>query len=271
MMVARMFSRRWIISTILVVCGAAVLVRLGIWQLDRLAQRRSFNTRVEAQIEREPLDLNAVGDHTDLGEMEYRKVQATGEYDLRHQVALRNQYWGDQWGVHLVTPLHISGTGQVVLVDRGWIPAEDYQSGDWAKYDEPGLVTVAGILRNSQDKAELGNRRDPQPNSAGEPLNTWNFVNIERLSLQMGAPLLPAYIQQAPDPNWTSMPYRYQPTLELTEGPHFGYALQWFTFAAILVIGDPFFIQRQERLRQESEALKPAQLQPSEAVQSRKP
>ncbi len=45
-----MFSRRWFLATILVVVGVAVNIRLGIWQLDRLEQRRAFNTRVLAQI-----------------------------------------------------------------------------------------------------------------------------------------------------------------------------------------------------------------------------
>jgi len=60
-------------------------------------------------------------------------------------------------------------------------------------------------------------------------------------------PMLPAYIQQAPDPTWTSLPRRTQPELDLSEGPHLGYAFQWFIFAAILGIGYPFFINRREK------------------------
>jgi surfeit locus 1 family protein len=40
-------------------------------------------------------------------------------------------------------------------------------------------------------------------------------------------------------------PIPYQPEIELTEGPHFGYALQWFTYALILVLGYPFYVRRQ--------------------------
>ena len=59
--------------------------------------------------------------------------------------------------------------------------------------------------------------------------------------------LLPVYVQQAPDPAWTSLPYRSQPDVEISEGPHLGYALQWFTFSALLGLGYPVFIRRQER------------------------
>ena len=48
--------------------------------------------------------------------------------------------------------------------------------------------------------------------------------------------LLPVYIQEAPEPAWQGPPYRSQPTLDLTEGPHMGYAIQWFTFAGLLLV-----------------------------------
>ena len=44
-----MVSRRWIIATILVIAAMGVMIRLGIWQLDRLDGRRAFNARVLAQ------------------------------------------------------------------------------------------------------------------------------------------------------------------------------------------------------------------------------
>jgi surfeit locus 1 family protein len=106
---------------------------------------------------------------------------------------------------------------------------------------------VRGVIRLSQSKAELGRRTDPTPSPGEGLLKTWNFVNIPRLSEQVSSSLLPVYIQQVPDPAWSSLPYRTQPELDLSEGPHLGYAFQWFIFAAILGIGYPFFIRRQER------------------------
>jgi surfeit locus 1 family protein len=241
-----MFSRKWLIATILVIIAMAVMVRLGKWQLDRLAQRRAFNTRVQEQIDAPPLTLQGDSLNADLTSMEYRKVRVTGEYDNAQEIAVRNQTLNGQWGVDLVTPLHIEGSDQYILVNRGWIPGDDYSSGDWSKFDETGQVTVQGIIRYSQDKADFGFRRDPIPKPGDSPLKTWNFVNIPGLSQQISYHLLPVYIQQAPDPAWTGMPIRTQPTLDLSEGPHMGYALQWFSFAIILGIGYPFFIRKRE-------------------------
>ncbi|HEX5808295.1 MAG TPA: SURF1 family cytochrome oxidase biogenesis protein, partial [Anaerolineales bacterium] len=87
---------------------------------------------------------------------------------------------------------------------------------------------------------------DP-PSEDGVKLEVWNNADLRRIADQIDYPLLPVYIQPDPDPNDTEPPIPpAQPEIELTEGPHFGYALQWFTFAAILFIGYPFFLRKQD-------------------------
>lgn len=241
----RMFSRRWILATLLVLAGMVVTVRLGIWQLDRLEQRRAFNARVLAQINQPALELAGSALESDLMRMEYRSVVVKGVYDHSQEVALRNQSWGNQWGVHLLTPLRIDGSDQAILVERGWVPSEDFKFGDWEQYKEPGQVEVRGVIRLSQSKPDFGRRADPTV-SPGERLEAWFFANVQGIAQQVPYALLPVYVQQAPDSAWTGLPYRTQPDLDLTEGPHQGYALQWFSFAAILGVGYPFFMRRQE-------------------------
>lgn len=244
-MIRTFFSRRWLPLTIVALIAIAVTVRLGIWQLDRLEQRRAFNARVSAQIDQPELRLEGDALQADLYNMEYRKVIVEGEYDHTQEIAIRNQHWQNQWGVHLVTPLRIKGSDQAILVDRGWIPAEDYNTGDWSKFNERGEVEVLGVLRRSKEKADWGSRSDPTPFPGEAPLSTWNFINIESIDKQISYPLLPSYIQQAPDGNWTGLPYRSEPEIEITEGPHMGYAIQWFTFAVIIILGYPMLIRRQ--------------------------
>lgn len=245
-----MFTRRWILATLIVVAAVAVMVRLGIWQLDRLEKRRAFNTRVSTQLAQPTLLLDQSGLDLNLGEMEYRSVVVQGEYDLSHEVALRNQAWDNQLGVHLLTPLKISGTNKYILVNRGWAPTENFQYDDWSEYSEPGLVEVHGMLRATEDTPDYGRRSDPIPLPGEEPLLVWNFANAEQIAKQVPYELLPmAYVQQAPDASWTELPYRSLPDLELTEGPHFGYALQWFTFAIVLGLGYPIFIHRRMNKR----------------------
>lgn len=244
-----MFQPKWLLATLLVFAGTAICIRLGIWQLDRLEQRRAFNAQFESARAQPALDLNQRFPW-DIMEMEWRHVKVTGEYDFENQVALRNQYYGDQYGYHLLTPLRFdppSGSGQAaVLVDRGWVPAEGNSApADWRKYDEAGTVTVSGQVRLGQTKPRFGGVADPLP-ADGEKLEVWNNADLSRIDGQMPYPILHVYIQPEPDPSDVQPPIPFQPEIELTEGPHFGYALQWFTFATILFIGYPFFLRKQE-------------------------
>jgi surfeit locus 1 family protein len=77
-------------------------------------------------------------------------------------------------------------------------------------------------------------------------LDQWIYLNVGRIAQQLPYPVLPVYVQQSPDPNRSGPPVQQTVQLDLSEGPHLGYALQWFAFAIILLVGYPFFVRRQE-------------------------
>lgn len=244
MLFIKMFSRKWVLATLLVLFGTAVCVRLGIWQMDRLEQRRAFNAQLLSNRALPVLDLN--NDRIEnLDKMEWRPVRALGVYDFENQLVLRNQIYLGQLGYHLITPLLLSD-GQAVLVDRGWIPADGNSlPADWRKFDEPGEVTVTGQIRLSQTKPAFGGVQDALPEN-GKQLEVWNNLDVAKMSEQSPYPILPIFIQPNVEPNDAKPPIPYQPEVDLTEGPHFGYAIQWFTFAAILFVGYPFYLRKQE-------------------------
>ncbi len=244
-MLKTLFTRRWIFATLLVIAAVGVMVRLGIWQLERLAQRQAFNARVTAQMEQPPLELTGDALTADLASMEYRAVIVTGVYDHAQEIALRNRVYENHLGIDLLTPLVIAGTNRAVLVNRGWIPTEEAAPANWKKFTEPGTITVRGVIRLSQSKADFGSINDPPGK-----LQLWNLVNIPRIQEQISHTLLPVYIQQSIDQpvataNATArppFPIRSQVEVEISEGSHLGYALQWFTFATILTLGYPVFV-----------------------------
>jgi len=239
-----MFSRQWFLTTLLVLAGSAVCIRLGIWQLDRLDQRRAFNAHVQAMWAAEPLMITTWRDE-DLTKMEYRAVTVRGTYDFANQVALRNRYFQEQSGYHLLTPL-ILEDGTAVLVERGWMPADgNANPSDWRKYDQPGLVTIRGQIRLGKSQPDLGGVPDPTLVPGQSRLEFWNIVNLERIRRQMPYPLMDIFVQPQADPQDVTPPVPFQPVIELTEGPHLGYAGQWFTFATIMALGYPFFLRKQ--------------------------
>ncbi len=254
MILKSMFQKKWILTTLLVLLGAALCIRLGIWQLDRLDQRRAFNAHYLSMLELPPLDLNADAT-SDLTAMEYRSVTARGTYDFDNQVALLNYYNEGVYGYHLLTPLLLSDTstslsagGRAVLVDRGWIPADgnDSPSG-WIRYEEAAPVQVQGVMRLGVTKVPFGGRADPPLAEGQTRLDFWNFANLERIGGQIPYPILPIYIQPTVDPADAEPPIPSASEVEITEGPHMGYAIQWFFFASLLLVGYPFFLRKQEQ------------------------
>ena len=106
-------------------------------------------------------------------------------------------------------------------------------------------MTVKGQIRLGQTKPALGGVADALPEN-GAKLEIWNNLDLTHIADQSPYPLLPVFVQPEVDSNDTDPPIPYQPEVEITEGPHFGYALQWFTFATILFVGYPFFVRKQE-------------------------
>ena len=88
----RLFSRKWWWVTLIVLVGVVFLAWLGVWQLDRLQQRRDFNAKVYGRWIQDPYDLTTDAIPNDLNELEYRRVQADGEFDYANQIALKNQH-----------------------------------------------------------------------------------------------------------------------------------------------------------------------------------
>jgi len=249
-MLRLMFSRRWLWTTLIVMVGIGVAIRLAIWQLDRNAERRSNVRNIQAVQDLPFLNLNLLPIPDDLAEMEYRHVTVSGTYDFEHQVALRNQVWtqswGDESGYALLTPL-ILPNGQAVMVERGWFPSQYNSPDKWQQFNEPGTITVDGIIRLQMKKGEMGGGvPDPTLAPSETRLDFWNFVNLSRLQKQIPYPLLDVYIQQAPDSNPQTLPYRWLSQPDLNTGAHIGFALMWFFYAGLLLFGYPRWLKKQK-------------------------
>lgn len=229
--------RSWILLGILVLILAGVMVRLGFWQIDRLHQRREFNARVSANQALPEAALDSALLSQDLVSMEYRRISLAGVYLLDQQVLLRNQVLDGQIGVHLLTPLRIDGSNQVVLVDRGWVPLEDASLQAVRTFDQPGMVSLHGIIRLGQSKVHART----SPASADSPAST-SGVDLPALAGLTGQDLVPVYVQKAPEGSASTLPAAVLTEPELTEGSHASYAIQWFSFALILVVGYPAYV-----------------------------
>ena len=235
-----LFKRRWILTTILVFAAAIVMVRLGFWQLDRLAQKRAYIASATAALNAAPLDLMAVEDLDPVAQSD-RMATLVGEYDYDREVVIKNKLYQDQPGFHLLTPMRLQGQDEAVLVDRGWVPAAGFDPTNLSPYREAtGPIRVEGRI-----EAE-----DPRPAQAqlpASPQKEWYRVDIAALQKQTPYPLRPFYVALVPSAGHTGLPYRNPPEIVMDEGPHLGYAFQWFLFAAVVPIVYVLQVRRMDK------------------------
>jgi len=225
-------GRRWLLPTVTVLIGMGILARLGFWQLDRLDQRRAANAELRRVLASPPLELTGDENHADLADLKDREVVVRGEYDFSRQLILKLQNWDGQTGVHLITPLLLGQNETAVLVDRGWVPETEAGSEGLSKFDEPGQLIISGYVALSQTLSRSSNA-----SQVGQTQAEWYRVDIAAIQAQLPYQLLPVYIRQAPSPDGNKEPpYRSEREIDLSEGPHLGYAVQWFLFSLILLI-----------------------------------
>lgn len=221
---------------LLVLASAVLFVRLGLWQLDRLEERRAENTVGESRFDTAPLDVGELlaGD-ADLEELRYRRVIATGEFDPEHEVLIRSQVYRGNAGFHVITPLRLEH-GEAILVNRGWVPLGFDQVPVSQAPPPAGLVTVEGWLNTTQTRPALG-REDP----AGG-LGVMSRVDLHRIDAQLPYPVAGMYLVEMGERSDPPIPV--DPPDFADEGPHLAYAVQWFAFAAIAVVGYYFLLRR---------------------------
>jgi cytochrome oxidase assembly protein ShyY1 len=224
-----MLSRRWLLFAVAVGLLAYGCWWLGEWQFHRLAERQRSNAVVERNLAADPVPVEQVlaPGRPVSAQDEWRHVSAVGSYDDADRIVVRYQTREGVSGVDVVTPLRLAGSGDLLLVDRGWVATDN--QGD-ASPDVPpspsGEVEVTGWVRADAtgDSTAVHDRstraissRAIGPTLDGEVLG--GFVDLES---EVPEPDEPLALTEPPD---------------LGSGPHFFYGLQWWFFAALAVFG----------------------------------
>lgn len=223
------------VTGLVVVSLAALFVRLGMWQLDRLEQRRELNSLIESRLESAPMDITDITNPTDA---EYQRVTIGGVFDPSQEVLIRSQTYLGTAGFHVITPL-VLDDGTAVLVNRGWVPLTMDSVPVRDAPPPAGRVVVAGWVHLTQQRPRFGPEDPP-----GER-TVLNRVDIDRIQTQTDDDLSEVYVVELGE-RAEDLPRPATPPDFDDEGPHLSYAIQWFSFAVIGVVGF-FFLLRRER------------------------
>jgi cytochrome oxidase assembly protein ShyY1 len=234
----------WLLFHVVVVAGIVLMVTAGFWQLDRLDERKDFNSQVRERSQQEAVELTAVLDDLDAGTLdpstaEWLPVAASGTY-LPDQVLEFNNSQGGRAGDNVLTALLLDDD-TTVIVNRGFIPLG---------VDVPAApaveIEIVGYVRPS----EVRDRGGLTDSDTGEPLTEIRRIDIPRLADQFPGTVAPVFVQLigsdpeigVGDPSPVVLP-------ELDNGPHLSYAIQWFIFAICVAVGWVLAVRRSLAVR----------------------
>lgn len=217
-----MLSR--VLAGILAAGAAIVCVRLGFWQLDRHEQRAAQNAVIEQRLGENPIDASLELD-PDL--LEYRRARIEGVFDFSREVIEQGRVVNGVPAVYVVTPL-VTRNGGILLVERGYALSPDARGVDVATLREADSVVVEGVL------VRLDGGTLPSD-------TTWP-IYVRRadpavLQQLFEEPLQPLVLRRTVMPPDQPRGMGAAPLPQLTGGPHLSYAVQWFLFATIAVVG----------------------------------
>ncbi|MFZ0789695.1 MAG: SURF1 family protein [Chromatiaceae bacterium] len=214
--------------TLLLALPIPLFVALGLWQLDRADQKRLLAETLAARAELPVLRIDALV--TDADALRYRRIEATGRLVAEDQFLIEGRREGGKTGFHVITPLKLADSDALLLVNRGWIPADSKGEPTAAPVPE-GVLTLAGEADIPSPPALVLHGGDDAAKAWG---GRWPYLTLDLFAATAELPVQPVVMLLNPeDPNgfvrhWT----RPVPNVWM----HQGYAAQWFGFALIALV-----------------------------------
>jgi surfeit locus 1 family protein len=225
-------NRRVGVFVTLAIVLAALFVRLGFWQVDRLHQRRARNAVLAERMAETPLPIDALGDTA-----AYRRASVQGTPDYADEIVLTGRSRQGSPGVYIITPVRRAGSDTAVLVMRGWVYSPDAATVDLTRWHETRR-SFNGYVLSLPATVE-----SPQQPAMGRKVRA---LTRERVRELVPYPVATRYLvsqDSVAAAAVDSTPARVAPPA-LDDGPHLSYAIQWFSFAAIALVGSYVVVRR---------------------------
>jgi surfeit locus 1 family protein len=200
---------------------------LGIWQLDRAEQKRQMAASLEARRKLPTLALNH--ESPEPSKREYRKIEAYGRFLPQKTVLIENRKHLGQRGFHVITPFRLDGSGEIVLVNRGWIPHTRLDRAEPLPTPTDSRPLTGVITLPEHPALELEFTAD-----ANVETPRWPYLTLDHFSRWSELEILPFAILQSPEDEGGFV--RDWPQPQISDAMHIGYAIQWFAFAVIAMV-----------------------------------
>lgn len=229
--------RRLLVPALVCLVGLAILVSLGVWQLQRLQWKEALIARVENRLGAAPLAAPGPSEwaRLDLTDAEYQPVTVTGRFlnaeEIRVVYTLTDPK-GPAGGIGylVMTPFETDG-GWMVYVNRGFVPRDRADPATRAEGQIDGVTTVVGLFRKPSGRSWFTPADDPARNAwfSRDPAV---FAAAQALPSGTVAP----YIVDANfDPGLPGGLPQGGETIVSFPNNHLQYAVTWFGLALALV------------------------------------
>ena len=210
------------------VAAVAVAVSLGRWQLDRAAQKEALAQSIQTQGRKAALAASDILQATPRDTLVHRSVRLRGHWLPERTVYLDNRQMQGRVGFFVFTPLQLTESPAVVMVQRGWAPRNFEDRTALPKVQTPAEgVVVEGRMAPPPSKLY-----EPGPSSAGAIRQNLDLAQFQQ---ETGLPLVQdlSVVQTGAASEGL---LREWPEINLGVDKHYGYAVQWFALAALIVV-----------------------------------
>lgn len=204
--------RRYLFPLILGIVGCAILIQLGLWQLDRRDWKEGLLAEIVEGINADPVPLP---DQIDPS-LKYLPVTVSGTTTGAEIDVL--SHTREQGAGYQIISRFITDDGRAILVDRGFVPQQA------RRVDRPPVrLQVTGNLHWPQDASSS----TPAPNLDE---NIWFARDVDAMAEALNTqPVLVVASHVAGD-NQGALPIPV--AIEGIPNNHLSYAMQWFLIAA---------------------------------------
>lgn len=204
----------------------AILIMLGVWQLDRLAWKTELIDRFNQRAEARPAPPPIKG--ADLAQMEFQNLALVGRFFHDQEIYLNGKTYEGNAGFHVITPFQTE-EGLVILVNRGWV-SEKYrlpESRPFSVSDE--ILPIKGILRLPQKKGYFVPENEPAR-------GFWFTIMPDEIAdyLKIDGVITSYYVDQLRTAEKITLPIAGKARIDVRNA-HLNYALTWFGIALSLI------------------------------------
>ncbi len=220
-------ARFWWVS-LATLLAMALTASLGQWQLRRAAQKQALQTQMDERPRLPVLDNAAVLAAADPTDIQYRSARLRGTWLPEQTVFLDNRQMDAKPGFYVITPLRLEGSGQAVVVQRGWVQRNFLDRAQLPVLPAlaAGVVDVQGRIAPPPSKLYAFGGAD-----AGTIRQN---LDLAQYTQQVGMAMLPLSLQQmGPASDGVT---RDWPAVDTGISKHQGYAFQWFALCGLIAI-----------------------------------